>query len=142
MKKITYKFGTLHWNQAISHLAQAEIQFEAIPRHGDQKAQIIVSEEHLDLMEKLMNTMSEYASKDVSFLWHTVQKYQSFIFDYSFIFPETSDLHNALVKQFKLGFTTCLRELEQLGHIEMGDINRKANIDDLYEWEKHFKNDN
>ncbi|MCF7796078.1 hypothetical protein K9M42_03210 [Patescibacteria group bacterium] len=75
--------------------------------------------------------------KDFSWMWHCSDEPNN-ILDYSKLL-DNKKLSELLNKNVAIGFRTALRKMEELGLIEMQDINRKPNDDDQKKWNEFFK---
>lgn len=74
---------------------------------------------------------------DLSWLWHCSTRDQN-VLDYSFLIDDDKFVP-ALNKAAQNGFRGCLRRLEDLEIIEMGDIDRSINRDDQHQFEIAFE---
>lgn len=76
--------------------------------------------------------------KDVSWLWHCSTKKDNIINSSSSPHVDRQQA-KAFDKGAQIGFRLALRKLEDLGLIEMADIDRSINEADQEIFDKHFK---
>lgn len=89
-----------------------------------------------------MNKFPPPPPPDVSWMWHGSTNREN-LNHFSGIYPNPSprekEIMAAAGSAYRLGFRNALRMLEEMGIIQMQDINREANSQDQEKWHFHTK---
>lgn len=80
----------------------------------------------------------ELPEKDLSWMWHCSSTPDN-VLDYSHLTDVSDKITPALTKAAAHGFRLAMRRMEELGLIDMNDIDRKPNEIDQKTWDEKFK---
>lgn len=102
--------------------------------HSPKEMQVYIREATMEAMERYADQFKE--PKEVSFMWHCSDNVMDF--EGTFLDKETAEPLNSACG---LGFRLALRKLEDLNIIQMSDIDRSINEEDVEIWNKNFEQD-
>jgi hypothetical protein len=101
------------------------------------KARVEVDSMTEEYIGFIMDEYKEETEKpDVSWMWHCSEREQN-VLDYRAL-TDDENIIPALNIAAQFGYRTCLRHMENLEIIEMGDIDRSLNSDDQHQFDKAF----